>query len=221
MIEKIKQLAKETSMTERDIARSLQSQAESGHPLKLNLQYFADPEEPVDDSGDDDPKGDPEDKKTFTKSEVDSQISKAVDSALKKRESKHQEELQKAIDDAIAEKERLSKLSEKERKEEEMTQREKELADKEAEIARKVLRSEAVDDLQKKQLPSEFADFLLGKDAEQTLNNINEFKKAFDAAVNSAVKDKLRQDTPPAGGGSLSNKQPSVAELAKEHRIIK
>lgn len=166
--------------------------------------------------------GEGEGKETYTRSEVDSEISKAVDKALKNRDAKHQEDLQKAIDDALAEKERLSKLSEKERKEEEMTQREKKLAEKEAEIARKILRSEAVDDLQEKNLPSEFADFLLGEDAETTLENINNFKKTFDEAVNAAVKEKLRQDTPPAGTGAFkSGKTPSVAELAQKHRLIK
>lgn len=194
-------------------------------PLKLKIQNFSEkppggeetpPNEGAKSEGEETPPAD----KTFTQSELDSHVSKAVNTALENRDTKHKKEMQQAINDAIAEKERLSKLSEKERKEEQMTQREKEIADKEAEINRKVLRSEAVDDLQKKQLPSEFADFLLGEDAEKTLNNINTFKKTFDEAVNAAVKEKLRQETPPAGSGKVSNKQPSVADLAKENRII-
>lgn len=184
--------------------------------LKLDLQFFAD-------GGDDEPPADDDqENKTFTQSEVDSQISKAVDSALKKREAKHQEDLQKAIDDAIAEKERLSKLSEKERKDEELSQREKELADRLAEIERKELKADAIADLTEKNLPIEFADFLLADDAENTLANINTFKTAFDLAVNEKVKEKLRQDTPPSGGsGGNTTKVPSIASLAQEHRLIK
>ncbi len=194
-------------------------------PLKLKIQNFSEkpPEgEETPPTGEGKPEGEetPPADKTFTQSELDSHVSKAVNTALENRDVKHKKEMQQAIDDAIAEKERLSKLSEKERKEEQMTQREKEIAEREAEIERKVLRSEAVDDLQKKQLPSEFADFLLGEDAEKTLDNINTFKKTFDEAVNASVKEKLRQDTPPAGSGKVSNKQPSVADLAKENRII-
>ena len=158
---------------------------------------------------------------TFTRSDVDREVSKAVQSALDKREAKHKEEMQKAIEDAIAEKERLSKLSEKERQEEQLTQREKEIAEREAEIARKELKADAITDLNEKSLPSEFADILLGDDAETTLENINTFKTAFDSAVNAAVKEKLRQDTPKTGGASFGGTTPSVAELAQESRIIK
>ena len=158
---------------------------------------------------------------TFTRSDVDREVSKAVQSALDKREAKHKEEMQKAIEDAIAEKERLSKLSEKERQEEQLTQREKEIAEREAEIARKELKADAITDLNEKGLPSEFADILLGNDAETTLENINTFKVAFDSAVNAAVKEKLRQDTPRTGGASFGGTTPSVAELAQESRIIK
>lgn len=158
---------------------------------------------------------------TFTRSDVDREVSKAVQSALDKREAKHKEEMQKAIDDAIAEKERLSKLSEKEREQEQLTQREKDIAKREAEIARKELKADAIADLNEKGLPSEFADILLGEDAETTLENINTFKTAFDSAVNAAVKEKLRQDIPKTGGASFGGTTPSVAELAQESRIIK
>ena len=186
--------------------------------LKLNIQFFA--EESEETEVDEEESADVEETKTFTKSEVDSQISKAVDSALKNREKKHQEELDKAIQDAIAENERLSKLSEKERKDEELTKREQEIADRLAEIERKELKADAVSDLTDKGLPVEFADFLLSDNAENTLTNINAFKEAFDTAVNAQVKEKLRQDTPLAGTGGIKQKQNSIADIANEKRLI-
>jgi hypothetical protein len=195
-------------------------------PLKMNLQFFADDNEDTEteetETTENENEENEQEETTFSQADVDREISKAVDKALKKREAKHQSELSDAVKKALDEEKQLSKLSEKERKDAEMTKREKDLADRENEIARKVMRSEAVDDLQEKSLPSEFADFLLGEDAEKTLENINTFKKTFDEAVNAAVKEKLRQDTPPAGGGSFKNgKSPSVADLAKEARLIK
>src|SRR5699024_8987720 len=157
---------------------------------------------------------------TFTRSDVDREVSKEVQSALDKREAKHKEEMQKAIEDAIAEKEHLSKLSEKERQEEQLSQREKEIAEREAEIARKELKADAIADLNDKGLPSEFADILLGEDAESTLENINTFKTTFDEAVNAAVKERLRQETPKTGGTNFG-KVPSIAQMAQENRIIK
>lgn len=135
-------------------------------------------------------------KTTFTQSEVDSQISKAVDTALKNREAKHQDEMKQAIDEAIAEKERLSKLSEKEKKEEQLTQREKDIAKRLANIERKELKHDAITDLTNKGLPIQFADFLLADNAENTLSNINEFKNAFDEAIEVAVKDRLKGEAP-------------------------
>lgn len=195
--------------------------------LKMNLQHFAEGGEGdgegtgTGESGEgagEEVKLTAEELQKKIESESDRKLAKALEKKQQEWEAKQQEAIQKALE----EKERLSKLSEKERKEEEMTKREKEIAQKEAEIARKLLRSEAVDDLQEKSLPSEFAEFLLGEDAETTLENINNFKTAFDEAVNAAVKEKLRQDTPPAGTGAFrSGKAPSVEDLAKESRLIK
>ena len=70
--------------------------------LNLNLQFFADNDEgepgqsndkkPENNSG--------QEQETYTRSEVDSQISKAVETALSKRDRKHQQELDKAREEA-------------------------------------------------------------------------------------------------------------------------
>src|SRR5699024_3360096 len=130
--------------------------------LKLDLQHFSESEYVIIDShtGEnveitENKQEEEQENTTFTRSDVDREVSKAVQSALDKREAKHKEEMQKAIDDAIAEKERLSKLSEKEREQEQLTQREKEIAKREAEIARKELKADAIADLNEKGLPSD------------------------------------------------------------------
>lgn len=190
--------------------------------LKLNLQNFADDPQG---GGQDEPPADSE-KLELTADELQKKIEAESDrklaSALQKKRGEWESELQTKIDDALKEKDRLSKLSDKERKDEELSQREKDIAKRLAEIERKELKADAIADLTQKELPTSFADFLLAKDAESTLKNINDFKTAFDEAVNAAVKEKLRQETPIAGTGSFANgKVPSVANLAQEHRLIK
>lgn len=222
MLDKIKEITNQTTMTDDEVARSLHNQAEKGLPL--NLQFFGgDGSEENHEGGSDG--GAESETVELTQEELDKKIESESDrklaSALKKKEQELESQLQERIDKALEEQKRLSKLSEKEREQEQLTQREKQIAEREAEIERKILRSEAVDDLQTKGLPSDFADFLLGEDAEKTLENINNFKAAFDKAVNTAVKEKLRQDTPKTGTGAVSKNAPSVAELAKEHRLIK
>lgn len=209
---KVEELAKTTPFSKADIASSMLSRAEKGLPL--DLQYFAEetPPDPQDENGN----GDGGEEKTPEQIELEKKIEAESDrklaSAKKKWEKEQETKIQEAIKTALAEKERLSKLSEKERKEEELSTREKEIADRLAELERKELKADAIADLNEKGLPKEFADFLLADNAENTLKNINAFKEAFDKAVNETVKEKLRQDTPPAGGGAGKGTN-SIAEL--------
>src|SRR5699024_8689714 len=154
---------------------------------------------------------------TYSRSDVDREISKAVEKALKNRDKEVETRIEKERQEA----ERLAKLTEKEREKEQLTKREQELDKRAKELERKELLSDAESTLREKELPVTFAGVLLGEDADTTLDNINNFKKSFDEAVNNAVKERLRQDTPPAGSGITSTKATSVAELAKENRIIK
>ncbi|MFC4661737.1 DUF4355 domain-containing protein [Oceanobacillus aidingensis] len=229
LMDKVKKLANVMPFTEGQIASSLTHRAQQGLPL--DLQFFAEGEgdpgqgegaEGGQQGGDGNGKGGEGNEKTFTQSEVDSKISKAVAAFEENQKPKQQEAINQAVKDALAEQQRLSKLSEKERQQEELTQREKELLEREEKIKRSELRSDAVADLQEKKLPSDFADILLGEDAESTLANIKTFKEAFDSAVNDAVKEKLRQDTPPAGnGGKLKadNLGKQLANLNKQNSV--
>lgn len=194
--------------------------------LKMNLQTFADPNEPPADPPKEptDPRGGESTKVELTGEElqkkIESESDRKLQSALQKKEQEWETKTQEAIEKALEEEKRLSKLSEKEQEEERMTKREKELQDRENELKRKELKAEAITDLSNKELPTEFADFLLAEDAEKTLENINSFKKAFDTAVNKAVKEELRQDSPNSGAGTSNKNIKNIAELAKENRII-
>lgn len=193
--------------------------------LKLNLQFFAEGEDnPQDqDTGD---SGEVEVEEVTLSAEelqkkIESESDRKLAKVLEKKQKEWQEKQEQAIQEALERHERLSKLSEKERKEQELSEKEKELQKRIAEIERKELKADAVADLSEKGLPAEFADFLLADNAENTLENINTFKKAFDEAVNAAVKEQLRQETPKAGATTLSKGVPSLSELAEKARKIK
>lgn len=146
-------------------------------------------------------------------SKIDSETDKKLEKALQTARSKWEKEFNEKLEQEKREAERLAKLSEKERKEEELSKKEQEIANRLAELERKELKADAIADLTNKGLPSNFADFLLAENAEKTLENINNFKSIFDEAVNAAVKERLRQDTPPAGNGKMTAKNP----FSKEH----
>ncbi|RWZ59885.1 DUF4355 domain-containing protein [Halobacillus fulvus] len=192
--------------------------------LKLNLQHFA---EGGEGEGDGEGQGDGEETKfELTEEELQKKIESESDrkmaKALEKQKKEMRAELEKELKEQKAEAERLAKLSAKEREEAEFKKRQDALEKREQELAQKELKAQAVTELQDKQLPSAFAEFLIAENGDKTFENINAFKEAFDTAVNDAVKEKLRQD-PPEGGQSFkqrSESNKSLAEMAKKSRII-
>lgn len=216
-LNKFAEYANITNTTTGDVANSV-SKAINGNQLPLNLQFFAEEEPPAagPPADQDPPAGDPKDKtpeEIELEKKIEAESDRKLAKALDKKQKEWEAQQQKAIDDALAEKERLSKLSEKERKDEELSKREQDLEKRLADIERKELLADAVSDLNKKELPAEFAEVLLGENAEKTLENINSFKTAFDKAVNDAVKEKLRQETPPGGGDGTGKGTSSIAQL--------
>ncbi|MEF2293135.1 DUF4355 domain-containing protein [Virgibacillus dokdonensis] len=186
-------------------------------PLKMQLQFFAeedpDPKDPPATPSEDDPKGEPEGKETFSKSEVDSAISKAVNNALKKREKKFEQEKQQAIEDAKKDAAEYAKMTEKEKQEVDYQKRMKQLEQRERELNLKQLHSEIATDLKEGGLPIEFAESLIHlEDNEKIKEAITGIKKQFDEAVNAAVKEKLRQETPGSGVGTSKGTN-TIAEI--------
>lgn len=152
-------------------------------------------------------------------SKIDSETDKRIAKALETHRKKWEEEFKQKLEEEKREAERLAKLSERERKEEELRKREEEIEKRLRELEMKELKADAVADLNEKGLPAEFADFLLADNAENTLKNINVFKEAFDKAVNEAVKEKLRQDTPKVSGGTSGFTNKKLSEMSYLERL--
>lgn len=194
--------------------------------LNLNLQFFADNDEgEPGQSNDKKPENNSvQEQETYTRSEVDSQISKAVETALSKRERKHQQELDKAREEAKKEAESYAKLTEKEKKDKEFEKREQALAEKEKEFKLRELKSDVESDLKEKGLPTSFAQSLIHlEDNEQINDVVNSIKEDFDKAVQEQVKEATRQSTPSGQRSDVSSNKKtsdSFAEIARQNRII-
>src|SRR5699024_8633241 len=98
MEEKIKEIAKKTTMTTAEVAESLKSQAEKGLPL--NLQFFSESEGEENVEITENTQEDEQETTTYTQSELDRQVSKAVESAITKQRNKWEEEKQQEIEQA-------------------------------------------------------------------------------------------------------------------------
>lgn len=129
--------------------------------------------------------------KTFTQEELDAIVSKR----LAKEKTKLEEERKALLTKAEQEKE-LAKLSEKERAQKEFELKQSEFEKERQEFQRQKLELETVKELDKRSLPVEFSNMVLGEGSEDTLERINAFEKQWQAALEKAVNERMKGTTP-------------------------
>lgn len=144
-------------------------------------------------------------KQTFTQSELDSLIDKRTDKALETAKQKWEEEKQDAVNQA----EKLAKLSAAERKEAEDKAKQEAMDKREQELNQREMRYEAQHQLEENELPTKFVDLVMSDNAENVSNNIAALKVEWNKAIEVAVNEKLKGNTPKAGataeGSSLKD----------------
>ena len=188
--------------------------------FKLDLQLFAEedgenPEgaEGTNPEGTESGEGEEEGKKdepvNMTKEELEAMLQKEgdrrVSEARKKMEAKLKEDMKKEIQKAQEEKERIAKLSEKEREQEELKKRQEELEEKEKELARKEILSEAREEMSNRNLPSKFADYIVKEDTTETFEAIKEFETEWKDAVEKAVVQRIGTKGKKKGADNLDD----------------
>lgn len=169
--------------------------------LAMNLQFFADPEddqeEPEGADGSDGSAGDGDDdndKIVFDSQEdLDKVIAGRVAKAEKSLKKQFNETLSDEVQKALKEEKDLSKLSKEDRDKVELAKREQKIADKEKEIALREQLSQAVEELQERNLPKTMAHRLVDEDAEKTLENIKAFESEFNAALDARVEEEVAE----------------------------
>lgn len=139
--------------------------------------------------------------------EFDRRVQKAVNTAVTNAQAKW-----KALtDDQLSEAEKLAKMTKEEKNNYMQQKREKELTEREAAITRKELMAEAKNTLAGKSLPTVLAEVLNYADAEACNKSIDAVEKAFRAAVQAGVEERLKgSDTmkkAPEGGASAAQTQ--------------
>ena len=159
---------------------------------RMNLQLFAEPEEAPDPPVE----SPPEPPKTFTEDEVKAQVQaeadRRVSKALETAKLKWAEEEQAKVKQA----EELAKLSEKERLAKELEIQRNEFEQEKSKFQRERLTLQTEKDLISKDMPAEFAQFVVADTAEQTLININTLRASWQAALEKAIDDKVKGRTP-------------------------
>lgn len=142
-------------------------------------------------------------------SEFDKRINKALETARTKWEEKKAAEL--------TEQAKLAKMTAEEKAKHEREKHEKQLQEREAEITKRELTASAKEELIEKGLPPELSVVLNYTSAEACKESLDAVETAFKAAVEKAVNDKLRSQTPKLGAanGAADVKLSSIADAIR------
>lgn len=157
--------------------------------------------------------------KMFTQEEVNKMV--------EKRLARERKDIEAKIEAERTESAKLAKMSEAERQKALFDKQVKEFEDMKAAFEKEKLLNETSKELAKNNLPVDFADYLLAKDAESTFNNINVFKEKWNTALENAINERMKGKTPAAAPvGSKSTltmediKSMSTAEIQARYSEV-
>lgn len=97
------------------------------------------------------------------------------------------------------ESQRVAAMSAEERADYELSRREAELNERERQLLRRELKAMALEKLAQRGLPAELADALPYDSEQDCLNGLDRLERIFRAAVQQAVDERLRGETPTGG----------------------
>ena len=175
----------------------------------LNIQFFAEGGEGGDNGGSGDEGGAADNKggdeggagdnqnKSFDDMLKDSNYQAEFDRRVQKAIKTAQDKWNAAMDDKLSEAEKLAKMTKEQKAEYEEKKRIKALEEREAAVTRKELMAEAKNTLTDKKLPVSLAELLNYSDADSCSKSIEVLEKAFQEAVEEAVKAKIKGGIPP------------------------
>ncbi len=155
----------------------------------------------------------------LTKAEFDkklqSETDKRVDEALRTARGKWEKEYKERIDRERKDAERLTQLSAEEREKELLRRQQDELSKKEKVLRQRELKLTAIDILAKEELPVTFADQLIGEDGDDTYERITAFKAAWHEAVEKAVTERLKSQSPRRGNEQQETKKADMNQVIR------
>lgn len=148
-----------------------------------------------------------EQKKSFDDILSDTEYQAEFDRRIQKALETQKSKLEVLFDDKVSEAEKLAKMNEKEKAQYLQKKQEKELSDREANITKRELMAEAKNSLAEKKLPAGLAEILNYTNADTCKSSIEVVEKAFQAAVESEVQERLKGSEPPKKATQGNNEE--------------
>ena len=158
----------------------------------------------------------------YTQEDVD----RIVTQRLAKAQRDAEQQIARARSEGRAEAERRARMTEAERREHDdqaAREREEQLRSREAELNRRELRAEALDALLSRGLPRELEQLLNYADADACSQSIDALERAFRAAVQAGVDERIKRSSNPlpktgsSAQNSMLTRMRSAAGLKDRH----
>ena len=145
--------------------------------------------------------------KTFTQEEVDKIISKRL--------AREKKDLEEKIEKERKEAEELAKLSESEKQKKIFEKQLAEFEETKRAFEKEKLLNETQKQLNERNLPIIMAKYLVGENAEITLENINEFEQEFNSELERKVNERLKGNTLRTGTTKSNSSKVTKEEFSK------
>lgn len=162
--------------------------------IPMNIQYFA---EEGENSGQQ--QNTPSFDELLKTKEYQSEFDKRVAKALNTAKTQWEQDAKAREEAARTEAERLAKMTAEQKAEHDAKQREEKIVAREKAVTLRELKAEAYATLAEKALPKELADVLDYTDAEKCKASIDAMEKAFRAAVQIGIEERMKGATPKKG----------------------
>lgn len=156
--------------------------------------------------------------KTFTQEELDAIVEKRL-----AREKSKRDELKKTAEREKKQAEELAKLSAEERAKKEFEIQQEDFKRQQNEFYRERLELQTTKELDERNLPVSFAQYVLGEDAESTQQRMNEFEAVWEKELEKRRVDAMRGTSPATGKKVVANNPFSKEHLnlTEQGRIIR
>ena len=145
---------------------------------------------------------------------MQAEFDRRIAKALETQKGKMTATIQQQINAAVTEAQRLAKMTQAEREEHDRQKQAEELAKREAAITRRELTATAKDTLASKGLPLSLAEIVDYTSADTANASLKSIETAFQAAVQTAVEDRLK-------GGKTMDKAQDNGNKSIEEQIAK
>ena len=197
---------------------------DNSNHIPLNLQFFADPApngdgDPNGGGADDskaDPKGNPKNDPKADPKDDQPEIP-SFSELLKDKgfQSEFDKRVNSAITTAKAKWDEEAKLSEAELAKKKQTEAEEKLSKREAELAARELRADMVTEIAKRGLPAALIEAVSLVDKDTASASLTDVEKAYRAAVQAGIDEKLKGTPPPDGAGAGAGTGKGVGDEIK------